>query len=47
MPQTAGMADARFQQVADLFADNFASLNELGASLCVTIEAILKSATNV
>ncbi|MBO6774977.1 MAG: beta-lactamase family protein [Marinibacterium sp.] len=38
MPQTAGMADARFQQVADLFTDNFASLNELGASLCVTIE---------
>ena len=35
--QPQGHVDPHFQRVADLFADNFASLDELGASLCVTV----------
>ena len=33
-----GTTDPRFQGVADLFADNFAALDEVGASLCVTVD---------
>lgn len=38
MTSIHGTALAQFQPVADLFAANFAELDELGASLCITIE---------
>ena len=33
-----GFADPRFRAVADLFADNFEALDEVGASLCLSLE---------
>ncbi len=38
MSMIAGVADHRFRKVAELFADNFETLGELGASLCLTLE---------
>lgn len=35
-----GFCDSRFREVADVFAENFATRNELGASVCIMLDGV-------